>query len=89
MERTQYGVNNSRIWYLCSLPADKHDVTLDNWTRYSSQFRDVYYLNSKILFLEVDHFNKQFKIIPNIIRSNNENDFRNYFKNYMNYTETL
>lgn len=87
MERLEYGIKNSRIWYLCSLPRETENATLDNWTRYSGAFIDMYYLNNHTQFLKVNHYEKTFTFISNVIRKTNEEDFRAYFSKYLNYME--
>lgn len=88
MQRLAYGIKNSRIWHLCSQDIEvNHKITLDNWTRYRGPFREIYYLNDTIKFLEVDNFNQTFKFLESKIRKNNLEDFRKYFKDYLGFQE--
>ena len=88
MQRIQYKINNSRIWHLCSQDIEPNKaITLDNWTRYKGEYREIYYLNDDLKFLEVDHFNHNFKFYPSGVRKNNVEDFRRFYKNYLNYSE--
>lgn len=88
MQRLQYGITNSRIWHLCSQDIEiNKSITLDNWTRYRGQVREIYYLNDTIKFLEVDNFNQTFKFLEAKIRRNNKEDFRKFFKDYLGYNE--
>ncbi|WP_025725169.1 hypothetical protein [Acholeplasma granularum] len=88
MQRLKYGIKNSRIWHLCSIDIEVNkSITLDNWTRYRAEFREIYYLNDIHKFLEVDHFNSIFKFFKSNLRQSNIEDFRKYFKDYLNYKE--
>lgn len=88
MERLRYDIKNSRIWYLCSQDIEVNkSMTLDNWTRYRAEYREIYYLNDNIKFLEIDHFNHVFKFHPAQIRSGNIEDFRKYYRDYFKYKE--
>ncbi|VEU82733.1 hypothetical protein [Acholeplasma hippikon] len=88
MQRLTYGIRNSRIWHLCSQDIEENQkITLDNWTRYRGTFREIYYLNDDIKFLEIDNFNHTFKFLDAKIRSNNKEDFRKFFRDYLGYTE--
>ncbi|MFA7417074.1 MAG: hypothetical protein WCZ19_00890 [Acholeplasma sp.] len=88
MQRLRYGIKNSRVWHLCSHDIEENkSMTLDNWTRYRGKFREIYYLNDNIKFLEVDHFNHVFKFFDANIRSSNIDDFKKYFKLYLKYQE--
>ena len=89
MQRLKFGIKNSRIWHLCSQDIEVNkSITLDNWTRYRAEFREIYYLNDSIKFLEVDHFNHTFKFFNANLRKNNIDDFRKYFRDYLKYQET-
>jgi hypothetical protein len=88
MQRLKFGIKNSRIWHLCSQDIEVNkSITLDNWTRYRAEFREIYYLNDSIKFLEVDHFNHTFKFFDAKLRKNNIDDFRKYFRDYLKYQE--
>ncbi|ABX80923.1 hypothetical protein [Acholeplasma laidlawii] len=90
MERLKYGIKNSRIWHLCSQDIEVNkSMTLDNWTRYRAEYREIYYLNDTIKFLEVDHFNHVFKFFDANIRKHNIEDFRRYFKDFQKYKEVF
>lgn len=90
MQRQQYGIKNSRIWHICSADLEANQsMTLDNWTRYRGEYREIFYLNDKERFLEIDHFNQTFKFFKSGIRSNNKEDFRKYFKDFLNYQEIM
>lgn len=88
MERIQFGIKNSRIWHLCNLPIEiGGKITLDNWTRYASVSKEIFYINEKIKFLEVNHYLKTFILFPSGLRKSNEDQFRAYYTNYLNYIE--
>jgi hypothetical protein len=88
LPRQQYGIKNSRIWHICSADLETNQsMTLDNWTRYKGAFREIYYLNDKERFLEIDHFNHTFKFFESGIRTSNKEDFRKYFRDYLQYKE--
>jgi len=88
MQRTDFGIKNSRIWHLCSQDIETNkSITLDNWTRYRGEFREIYYLNDTKKFLEVDHFNKTFKFFASGVRKNNKDDFRRFFRDFLGYRE--
>jgi len=88
MQRLDFGIKNSRIWHICiqDLEINK-SITLDNWTRYRGQYREIFYLNDTIKFLEVDHFNHKFKFFKSAVRKQNIDDFRKFFKLFLNYSE--
>ncbi|CCV64574.1 conserved hypothetical protein [Alteracholeplasma palmae J233] len=86
--RLDFGIKNSRIWHLCSLELEKNSsATLDNWTRYNGGIKEIFYINDKIKFLEIDHFNHTFTFYKSNIRKQNKEDFRRYYKDYFEYTE--
>lgn len=88
MERLKYQIKNSRIWHLCSQELSANEqITLDNWTRYATQYREVFYLNDSKKFLEVDHFNRTFRFFEAGIRKHNIEDFRRFYKDYFKYQE--
>lgn len=88
MQRMKYNIQNSRVWHLATLELlPNTSATLDNWTRYKGSFKEIYYINDKVKFLEVDHFNHSFKFLSDSIRSSNKEDFRNFYKLYMKYQE--
>ncbi len=88
MQRLKFGIKNSRIWHLCSQDIEVNkSITLDNWTRYRAEFREIYYLNDSIKFLEVDHFNHTFNFFDANLRKQNIDDFRKYFRDYFKYQE--
>lgn len=88
MQRLDFGIKNSRIWHICiqDLEINK-SITLDNWTRYRGQYREIFYLNDTIKFLEVDRFNHKFKFFKSAVRKQNIEDFRKFFKLFLNYSE--
>jgi hypothetical protein len=76
LPRQQYGIKNSRIWHICSADLETNQsMTLDNWTRYKGAFREIY------------HFNHTFKFFESGIRTSNKEDFRKYFRDYLQYKE--
>ena len=89
MERKKYNIKNSRIWHMCLLDlAPNESKTLDNWTRYNGVYRETYYLNDNVKFLEVNHFNKTFKFFDAGLRKSNVDDFRKFYRDYLKYQET-
>lgn len=88
MQRLDYDIKNSRIWHLCSQDLEVNKaITLDNWTRYKGEYREIYYLNDTKKFLEVDHFNHTFKFFSSGVRNHNKSDFRKFFSLFLNYKE--
>ena len=88
MDRHKYGIKNSRIWHMCSLDLKEDESsTLDNWTRYNGVYRETYYLNDNVKFLEVNHFNKSFKFFDAGLRKSNIDDFRKFYQDYLKYKE--
>ena len=88
MQRLKYHIKNSRIWHLATLEiATNTKITLDNWTRYRGPYKEIYYINDKTKFLEIDHYNQTFHFLSDVIRQSNKEDFRNFYSDYMGYRE--